>query len=40
MHELKEGIKTLQYASKQDDRRDDDHDGSPDVKQARHPCYA
>lgn len=35
VHDLKEDIKTLHYASKEDDKRDDDHDGIPDVKQVR-----
>ena len=35
VHDLKEVIKTLHYASKEDDKRDDDHDGIPDVKQVR-----
>eukprot|EP00903_Cladosiphon_okamuranus_P019645 g18062.t1 len=33
VHDLKEDIKVLHYASKEDDKRDDDHDGIPDVKQ-------
>lgn len=35
VYDLKEDIKTLHYASKEDDKRDDDNDGIPDVKQAR-----
>lgn len=33
VHDLKEDLKMLHYASKEDDKRDDDHDGIPDVKQ-------
>ncbi|CAN0019210.1 unnamed protein product [Ectocarpus fasciculatus] len=33
VHDLKQDIKALHYASKEDDKRDDDHDGIPDVKQ-------
>ena len=33
VHDLKEDIKVLHHASKEDDKRDDDHDGIPDVKQ-------
>lgn len=33
VHDLKEDIKILHHASKEDDLRDDDHDGIPDVKQ-------
>ncbi|CAM9879672.1 unnamed protein product [Scytosiphon promiscuus] len=34
IHDLKEDIKILHHASKEDDMRDDDNDGIPDVKQA------
>ncbi|CAN0345257.1 unnamed protein product [Hapterophycus canaliculatus] len=34
IHDLREDIKILQKASKEDDMRDDDNDGIPDVKQA------
>ncbi|CAN0366922.1 unnamed protein product, partial [Scytosiphon promiscuus] len=35
IHDLKEDIKILHHASKEDDMRDDDNDGIPDVKQAQ-----
>lgn len=33
VHDLTEDIKALHKASKEDDQRDDDDDGIPDVKQ-------
>lgn len=33
VHDLTEDIKALHKASKEDDQRDDDNDGIPDVKQ-------
>ena len=37
IHDLNEDIKVLHMANKEDDKRDDDNDGIPDVKQASPP---
>lgn len=39
VHHLQEDIKMIHHASKEDDQRDDDHDGIPDVKQVVNATY-